>query len=158
MIRRATVEDIRPIYDMMKSYFSEHTDRHGYPLAWDDERVVIHLGNLLYHEDGLNFISENNEGVILGEIGDTWFGPNRMAKPHVLYVRPEHRNGLIARALLRTFEHAAQQRGAGFVLWEFETGLSDTKMVGGLMEKLDYEYQGPIYKKLFFEGSQSCHK
>lgn len=155
MIRAATVDDIKPIYDMMFDYFNEVVDYSGYRANWDKEKVVIHLGNLLWRDTGLNFLTENNEGMILGEVGETWFGKNRMGKPSVLYVKPEHRNGLIARALLRRFENEALRRGAEFVLWEFEGGLSSPKMLGGLMEHLDYEYQGPIYKKTF--GGDSCH-
>lgn len=156
MIRKATVEDIRPIYDMIENYFKENVKKGGYPVTWNQERAVIYLGNLLWRESGLNFVSENLEGVVLGEMGETWFGPNVMAKPALLYVKPEHRNGLIARALLRRFEKEALSRGAFMVLWEFETGLSDSRMLGGLMENLGYEYQGPIYKKLF--GGDVCHK
>jgi GNAT superfamily N-acetyltransferase len=156
MIRKATVDDLRPIYDMMEAYFHEAIDKVHYPLEWDRERAVIYLGNLLWRETGLNFVSENLEGMILGEIGETWFGPNVMAKPAVLYVKPEHRNGLIARALLRRFEKEALERNAFAILWEFESGLSDNKMLSGLMNNLGYEYQGPIYKKIF--GGDTCHR
>jgi hypothetical protein len=155
VIRRATVDDIRPIYDMILAYFNEGVQKCGYALTWDEEKAIIHLGTLLWRETGLNFLSENNEGVILGEIGETWFGKNLMAKPHVLYVKPQHRNGLIARALLRRFEKESLARGAMAILWEFETGVSDSAMLGGLMERIGYEYQGPIYRKIF-GGTESC--
>ncbi len=156
MIRPATVEDIKPIYDMMFNYYREAVEKTGYDFfTWSEEKAVIYLGNVLWNQDGLNFISENNEGAIIGSMGETWFGPNRMAKPAALYVHPEHRNGLLARALLRRFDKEATARGAIAILWEFEIGLSDSRMVGGLMKSLGYEYQGPIYKKIF-GGNQSC--
>jgi len=156
MIRKATIEDIRPIYDMIEAYFHEAVTKCNYPLTWDREKAVIHLGNLLWRETGLNFIVQNGEGMILGEMGETWFGKNLMGKPAVLYVKPEHRNGLIARALLRRFEKEALSRGALAILWEFETGLSDSDMLGGLMRNLKYEYQGPIYRKIF--GGEQCQR
>ena len=150
MIRPATVDDILPIFNMVEGYYREAIDKRGYPLKWDREKVVIYLGNLLYRDTALNFIAENGEGVILGEVAETWFGPNVMAQPHILYVKPEHRNGLIARALLRRFEKEALKRKALFVLWEFESGVSDADMLSGLMKCLHYEFQGPIYRKTFW--------
>lgn len=157
MIRAVTVDDIRVVYDMMFAYYEEWVGKYGDWIDWNQEKSVIHLGNLLYRDTGLNFITEGGEGVILGELGETWFGQNAMAKPHVLYVKPEHRNGLIARALLRRFEKTAKERGAKFVIWEFETGLSEVKFLGRFMEALGYEYQGPIYQKIF-GGNESCHR
>lgn len=155
MIRRATVDDIRPIYDMMNAYYRAAVDKFGYPFQWNEESAVIYLGNLLWRDTGLNFITNNLEGMILGELGDTWFGPNRLAKPAALYVKPECRNGLIARALLRRFEQEAKERNAIAVLWEFEIGLTDGELLGGLMERLGYTYRGPIYSK-HFGGNEPC--
>lgn len=149
MIVPATVDHIRPIYDMMAAYFAEAAEKLGYPATWNQESAVIYLGNLLWSTEGMNFITEKQEGFILGQIGETWFGPNRIAKPAVLYVKPESRNGLIARALLRRFESEARNRGAGSILWEFDSGLSDPKMLSGLMESIGYEFHGPIYRKIF---------
>ncbi len=151
MIRKATIEDIKPIYDMIEAYFHEAVDKRSYPITWDQEMAVIHLGNLLWRDTALNFIVENGSGVILGEMKETWFGKNIVGKPSVLYVKPEHRNGLIARALVRRFEKEALAGGAFAVLWEFESGLSDNGMLNGLMNNLKYEYQGPIYRKIFGE-------
>jgi GNAT superfamily N-acetyltransferase len=135
---------------MMHSYFREACQAANYNAKWDEERAVIHLGNLLWKETGLNFIAENAEGMILGELGETWFGPNPLAKPHILYVKPEHRNGLIARALLRRFEKEAVSRKVDFILWEFESGVSNGEVLGGLMENLGYKLQGPVYLKSFW--------
>lgn len=158
MIRSATVDDIKSIFDMMHSYYQEAVDKTGYDFfTWNDEKAVVYLAGILCNTtDGLNFITEKDEGAIIGAMGETWFGANRMGKPAALYVKPEHRNGLIARSLLRRFEREAKTRGAIAILWEFEIGLSDDRMIKGLMESLGYEYQGAIYKKIF--GGSSCHK
>lgn len=147
MIRKATIEDGKAVYDMAFAYWREANETGKCPFPWDSERAVIHIGNKLWSEKGLSFISENGEGAILGEIGETWFGPTKMAQPSILYVKPEHRNGLIARALLRRFEAEAIKVGAKIILWEFETAITDCRILGGLMKKLKFEYQGPIYKK-----------
>ena len=42
-------------------------------------------------------------------------------------------------------------------MWEFEIGLSDNRMISGLMENLGYEYQGPIYKKVFGGKNHAIH-
>ncbi len=156
MIRPATVDDIKPIYEMMHSYYRENIDKTGYDFfTWDEEKAVIYLGNLLWSDKGLNFITEGAEGCILGAMGESWFGYNKMGKPAALYVKLEHRNGLIARALLRRFEREAKIRGAVMIMWEFEIGLTDNRIISGLMENLGYEYQGPIYKKVF-GGKKPC--
>jgi GNAT superfamily N-acetyltransferase len=153
MIRPAQVEDIRSIYDMIEAYFHEAVRKRKYSMTWDRDSAVIYLGNLLWSEQALNFVSQDEQGVIsgaiMGQIGQTWFGPNTIAQPHILYVKPDYRNGLIARALLRRFEKAALERNALYVLWEFESGVSDHKMLSGLMENLGYDYQGGIYQKQF---------
>ncbi len=152
MIRPATVDDIQPIYAMMAAYFEEAVEKCGYKLEWNKESVVIYLGNLLFSDKAMNFVSDGHEGILLGTMGETWFGPNPIAKPEVLYVKPEWRNGIIARSLLKRFEIEALNREARYILWEFESGLSDHKMIGGLMEKLGYEFQGSIYKKVLGGG------
>jgi hypothetical protein len=153
MIRPATVDDIRPIYDMVEAYFQEALTKRKYRMTWDRESAIIYLGNLLWSEKGLNFISQDQEGVIrgaiMGQVGQTWFGPNTIAQPRILYVKPEYRNGLVARALLRQFERAAAENNALYVLWEFESGVSNPKMLSGLMKNLGYKYQGSIYQKQF---------
>ena len=150
MIRTATVEDIRPIYEMMKAYYDEAIEKRRYPLAWSEEKAVIQLGNWLWNrETGLNFISQSGEGVLLGELSQTWFGGDRMGNPHALFVKREHRNGLIARALLRRFEREAIARGAIAITWDFWAGVSDVKMIDGLMRSLGYVFHGRIYRKIF---------
>lgn len=151
MIRPATVDDIRPIYDMMEAYFREAIDKRHYPLKWEEERAVIYLGNLLWKDTGLNFIAEHGEGMILGEMMTTWFGDNLMGSPAALYVKPEHRNGLIARALIRRFETAVIAAGGIAVSWDFWAGVSDNGMIDGMMKALGYKFHGCIYRKIFSE-------
>lgn len=150
MIRAATVEDIRPIVDMVRAYYVEGVNKFGFPLHWSEQKVVIYIGNLLWRQDtGLNFIASGGQGVILGEVGETWFGDNKIARPAFLYVKPEERNGLIARALLRRFEKRAAALGALMVVWDFDTGVTDGRLLGGLMKALKYEITGPICRKVF---------
>lgn len=134
---------------MMARYYQEAQRKYTHVFEWDQESAVIYLGNLLWSQQGVNFITENKEGMILGSVGETWFGKNLLGKPAALYVAPEHRNGLIARALLRRFEQECKQRGAVAILWEFESGLADPVMIDGLMKSLKYEYQGTMYRKIF---------
>jgi|SRR5262245_580592 len=158
MIRNATITDIKPIYDMIKAYFDEGVELRRYPVTWNEERVVIFLGNLLWKtETGLNFISQNNEGVILGEMAETWFGGDKMVLPHVLFVRKEHRNGLIARALLRRFEKEARDKGAVAITWDFWAAITREDTIDGLMTSLGWEYHGAIYRK-FLGGKNPCLK
>ena len=147
MIVRATVDHIRPIYDMMAAYFAEAVEKKGYRLQGEEEKAVIYLGNLLWSDRGMNFITQGHEGFVLGWLGETWFGPNPVAESAVLYVKPQHRNGLIARALLRRFEREAHERNALYICWDFQSGLTDPFILDGLIKSLKYEYQGPIYRK-----------
>ena len=151
MIRKATVEDIRPIYDMIEAYFHEALEKRHYPLKWNQEKVVIFLGNLLWKDSGVSFISENNEGMVLGEMQETWFGGDLMGSPSALYVKPEHRNGLIARALFRRFEKEVIARGGIAISWDFWAGVTNVSVIDGMLKALDYKYQGNIYYK-FFDG------
>lgn len=158
MIVPATPDHAVQIYHMLKQYFDECVTKCDYSIKWDMEQAALHIMSLLQSDSNMSFITSGGTGILLGRIGEMWFGKNPIAKPEALYVKPEHRNGLTARALLRAFDRAAQERGAQYILWEFETGLSDSQMLGGLMEKMGYEYQGPIYKKTFLKGERQCRK
>lgn len=155
MIRPATIDDIQPIYAMMAAYFKEAVEKCGYALRWDEGPAAAFIGSTLSAANSLSFITEGGEGMILGLMGETWFGANSIAKPGALYVKPEHRNGLIARALLRRFESEAKHRGAKYVLWEFESGVTDSVVLAGMMGKLGYKEQGPVFSKFFKEG-ETC--
>jgi len=149
VIRPATISDGAEIYAMIEQYFIEAVKARKYPLIWSEESAKIFLGNLLYKPTSLSFVSENLEGVLLGEMSTTWFGPNLMGNPVALYVKPEHRNGLIARALIRAFENETRSRGGMAVSFDFWAGVTDNRIVAGLMNVLGYSYQGPIFYKIF---------
>lgn len=145
MIRPATIEDLKPIYYMIERYHKEALDRRGYPVTFDYLKVLSQLYHWLVNESCINFIA--NHGVILGEIGTTWFGDNSVSRTHVLYVEPQHRNGLLARALLKRFDEEAEKRGALFALWDNWSGMIDGDMLDKFLARCGYSVQGSVYIK-----------
>jgi GNAT superfamily N-acetyltransferase len=148
MIRRATVEDIRAVYDMIEGYYREAAER--YPqLKFDREKVVIQLGNWLWNtETGFSFIDDEANGMLLGELMETWWGGDKIGNIRALYVKPEHRNGLLARNLLRTFEQHVEARGAIGATWDNFGGISTPKMLDPFARACGYSVHGSLYLKL----------
>ncbi len=147
MIRRATIDDIRPIYDMLEAYYKEAMQTLHLRLNWDREKVVIQLGTWLSREEfNINLISD--DGFMLGEVQETWFGGDRMGKPHILYVKPEHRNGLLARALIIRFEAQCKMLGALAIVWDNWAGITPSTMLDSLMLNFGYHKRGGVYSKV----------
>jgi hypothetical protein len=148
LIRRATIEDIRPIFDMIAAYHDEAVKHHGLPLDFDPDSVVAQLGTWLWRtEYQINLVADG--GVMLGEVQTTWFGNNLFGKPHAIYIYPKHRNGLLARAFIRRFDREAKALGALGVIWDNWAGISDRNMLGSLMEKFGYFENGQVFAKVF---------
>jgi GNAT superfamily N-acetyltransferase len=148
VIRPATIDDIRQIYDWIEAYHKEAMAKLGMNLDWDREMAVIQLGNWLWHDEfNINLIADH--GCMLGEVKRNWFGKDRIGDPYVLYVDPKHRNGFTARLLMKRFEQECRRLGAIAISWDNWAGITDGDMLTSFLAYLGYQERGKVYSKIF---------
>ena len=109
-MRKTTPEDGPEILEMLTDYFIENQHIMPMNIKLDIKNCRQFLETALGHGDLISFIAD--DGVIMGDLAQTWFGPNRVARGALWYVRPRARNGLLARRLLNAFDDEAKERGA----------------------------------------------
>ena len=113
-------------------------------VSFDYEMVLNFMEKSLKNPDLISFIAE--EGVIMGEVAHTWWGPNEIANGGIWYVSPEARNGILARALLRAFDEEAASRGAVYSRMSLDNP-AHFKIVDGLYHLSGYRDYSKIYVK-----------
>src|SRR5262245_34080900 len=149
-MRKATPDDLLTILEMVVDYYiaNQSVNKHG--VDFDVGKAKLYINGMLTAPEGICYISDDHNGIVLGHLMAPWFGHRMFANGYVLYVRPQARNGLLARSLLKHFEEEAQARGA-YVSWEF---YNDThrQLIDGLMVKLGYQQNGHIFTKDTKEG------
>src|SRR5262245_16712420 len=145
-MKRATVEDLPEILEMIVDYYIENQSINKHGVDFDVGKARSYITTLLTQPDGICFVAD--DGVVLGNIAEPWFGHRKFANGWVLYVRPRARNGLLARALLHKFEESAPDC---YVSWQF---YNDThkQLINGLMRRLGYQENGFIFTKDQREG------
>ena len=84
--------------------------------------------------------------VLLGSIGEHYFGTDLIASDTLWYVSPQSRGSRVGLQLLRAFEKWAKERGAAEIYMGISSGLSADK-TGAMLEKLGYDVVGGNYKQ-----------
>lgn len=102
------------------------------------------LDRALRHPDLISYISEN--GVIFGELSHMWLGPERVGRGVLWYVKPEARNGLLARSLLRAFDKEAKERGAVYSKMDLDNP-ARIGVIDGFVKHLGYREFSKSYVK-----------
>ena len=111
------------------------------------------FGRMLYHfvsnpEKFFAYVGTANNkltGVLLGSIGEHYFGTDLIASDTLWYVSPQSRGSRVGLQLLRAFEKWAKDRSAAEVCMGVSSGLSAEK-TGGMLQKLGYDVVGGNYK------------
>jgi N-acetylglutamate synthase-like GNAT family acetyltransferase len=144
MIREANPDDLKSIYQMIEAYHREYSVRGKQPISFEWQKAASQIYNWLHNENCINYINEH--GVIMGEVGQTWFSADKVANVHWCFVWPVYRNGLIARSLIKHFIDEAQKRGALYVMWDDWVGMTDTRMLGKFLGHFGFEIQGNVHR------------
>ena len=93
----------------------------------------------------VGYANGNYTGVLLGSIGEHYFGRDLIASDTLWYVSPQSRGSRVGLQLLRAFEKWAKDRNAAEVCMGVSSGLSAEK-TGGMLQKLGYDVVGGNYK------------
>lgn len=115
-VRAIKPQDAPQVVEFLFAYFLEHQRLAPLNICMDILWTRRFLDMALSNQNVIGFIAEN--GVILGEVCYTWFGPNMTAKGFLWYVRPEARGGWLAWRLLKAFDKATRERGARYSFQE----------------------------------------
>lgn len=141
-MRKATPDDLCQIIEWMVDYFIENQQKFPMKVDMNVQQMRKFFELALASPALISFISD--DGIIMGELAETWFGPNKVGRGILWYVRPEARNGILARRLLRAFDSEAYQRGARYCRMELDNP-ANVKQIAGLVEKAGYEDFSKIF-------------
>jgi GNAT superfamily N-acetyltransferase len=90
------------------------------------------------------------EGTLVGMIGGTeteyYFCDETLVADEVLFVRPNHRYGMVALRLIRGLQEWATRRGARELCLSVSTNVN-CDMTGKLYERLGFTQVGGVFKK-----------
>lgn len=138
----ATVADLPAICVLGRAMHQESTFA---PMDYDLERVKETLGGLM---DKSQFVvvaeGTNGEviGVMAGMVTQSWFGNDMVANDLALFVHPDHRGGMLAARLIKTFVKWARLAGAK----QIRPGvISGCKVADALYEKLGFRRCGATF-------------
>jgi hypothetical protein len=135
-------DDLPTILEWFTDYFLENQKKMPMDVELNIKQVRKFFEHALKQPSLIGFMSE--DGVILGEESETWFGPNKVGRGLLWYVRPKARNGILAMRLLKAFDEEAKNRGARFCRMELDNP-ANLKTIDGLVKKAGYEDYSKIY-------------
>ena len=141
-MRKTTPDDLCQIIEWMVDYFIENQQKFPMKVEMNVQQMRRFFEQILGKPEIVSYISD--DGVILGDVAETWFGPNKIGRGVLWYVRPQARNGILARRLLRAFDQEAHDRGARFCRMELDNP-ANLKQIDGLIKKVGYEDYSKIY-------------
>lgn len=154
MIRRATPDDFRAIYNMAEAYHKEYCVRMKHaPFGFQWQKCASQIYNWLQDDRAINYIADH--GCILGEIAEPWFSSDKLGQLFWSYVWPDYRNGIVFRSLVRAFIEEAKKRGAIYVIWDDSNGMTDTKMLSKFLGHFGFKAIGNV-NRLFLEGNRNA--
>lgn len=85
-------------------------------------------------------------GMLVAALGRYLFSPEAFAAVDLLHVRPHHRGGPAARALIRAFEDWAYRVGARYAALSAQSGIAPVA-TGRFFARLGYAAEGAAYRK-----------
>jgi len=139
IVRPVTVDDIPEILDMLR-YFREESPEYNY--TEDDASFVgPNLEKLITSGIMFGVIDNDNKGVMLGALSQTWYSRQIDASEQVLFVYPPYRGGFTAIRLVHKFEERATALGATVLGVGVSSGVHE-EQTARMYEKLGFIPKG----------------
>ena len=129
---------------MLHSYYQENIERLPVAVDFDLYRCWNFLKNMLSQEECISYMSD--DGVVIGNTMKPWFSETMFANSLVWYVKPEARNGLLARSLIREFDKEAARRGAKYSHLSLDNPIN-IDIIDPFIKKLGYRDYSKIYMR-----------
>lgn len=142
MIRPATTADIPDIVEHGRRM---HTDTSYAHVTYSPARVAATCATLI--SNGFIIVAELDGvivGAMLGDVCQPWYTEDYTGIEHALYLQPEHRNGLLAAKMVRSFEKWCVSMGAKQIRPGVGTGVGNVER---LYEALGFKRVGSFFNK-----------
>ena len=141
---KLTKEDALEIMKMGKEL---HAESHFMDQPFDEHRCWAVLEATVKFPDKY-FIAFDDEfkGFIIMNIQQHYFSGYKWASDFCLFVRKDHRNGLLAPKLIKAAEHWAKENSAREMTIFHNTGIN-TEKATSFFNKFGYETKGYIFTK-----------
>lgn len=117
-----------------------------YNYAEDDPSWVVENLKRIVAAGALTGVIEPGKGFMIGAINHPWYSRRVEAYEQLLYIRPEHRGGMLAVRLIRAWEALARARGAAVCNVGASSGMAEDR-TRELYQRLGYSYHGQSLKK-----------
>jgi hypothetical protein len=147
-VRRTRPSDVPLIAEFLKANYHETiglipiTNREKFVM--DPDYVNAFAQKAASHPDLISYIDEN--GMIMGDLGETTIGPNRIARGGVWYVRPEARGTPLGWRLLKAFDDEGRDRGALCARMELDNPIN-LSVIDRMYQKRGFRRYSYIYVK-----------
>ena len=145
-LRLATINDLPDLVLLGRQMHEESTFA---SMDFDMEIVKETLADLM-NKNQFVVVAEDINGTVIGgmagSVTQSWFGKDLIANDLALFIRQDHRGGLIAYKLIQHFVRWARLAGANQIRPGVTTG---NKNAEALYERLGFKRCGSTY---FMEG------
>lgn len=145
-MRKTTPQDGADILEMLTDYYIENQKKMPMKVNFDIPTVRKFLEQALTHPNLISYIAD--DGIVFGELSETWFGPNKVSRGLVWYVKPKARNGILAKNLLEAFDDEARERGAIYGRMEIDNP-ANLPTVGRMLKHAGYDQFSNIYLRKY---------
>jgi GNAT superfamily N-acetyltransferase len=142
ILRLATVDDLPSICVLGRVM---HEESSFAPMDYDVDRMKETIGDLMNKSQFVVVAEDTNGEVIGGMAGmvtQSWFGNDMVANDLALFIHPDHRGGMLAVRLIKSFVRWAKLAGAKQIRVGVTTGHVNA---GGLYERLGFAWCGASY-------------
>lgn len=142
MIRKATLRDVRGIYDVG---LRAHALSHDASTQVDEIRARTHIAGLIASTDGLVLVDEVDgciTGVLLGFVDTIWYSKRRFALSWLTYAE---RRGAFVWMVKRFKKWALVQKRVAEVVFDASFGGDLGKKTETILPKLGFELRGGTY-------------
>lgn len=111
-LRMATPDDLPAIVVLGRVM---HQESSFAPMDYDVDRVKETISDLM-NKSQFVVVAEDTNGEVIGSMAgmctQSWFGSDMVANDLALFIHPDHRGGMLAVKLIKTFVHWAKLAGA----------------------------------------------
>src|ERR1043166_2197644 len=144
-MRQATTADAHLILEMLIACYIENCTKIGCNAGFDIIKTRGWIAAVIASPYAICFIADG--GVIIALHTDIFWSDNQFVSGAVFYVKPEARNGLLARALFRAVEREAKSRGIKWIVFSPQYELDFHGLIPPLMYRLGSRQIGGVHGK-----------
>tara|TARA_R100000234_G_scaffold68645_1_gene42050 strand:+ start:1049 stop:1510 length:462 start_codon:yes stop_codon:yes gene_type:complete len=144
-VREARLNDVKPLVTLGKIM---HEETAFADVTWNPDKVH-RFGIMVVRDDNFCiYVAEDNNvpvGMIIAEVVPYYFSDDLRLCDHLWYVAKEYRGSSVASKLIEKLIEFAESKGVKEIYSGVSTAVDQDK-TGALLEKLNYQHLGGLYK------------